>query len=582
MFSKLVTLRTAILVVSLLLVPSSLYAGSLFRNAGRLNSCGAYAVAVAAADVNGDGFPDLVVTHWYGSVAILLGDGRGKFHCVASYGSGGAEARGVAIADVNGDGKPDVVVGNTDGKVGVLLGNGDGTFQPAVQYSSGTSSAESVAIADVNGDRKPDLLVATQFGGAGVLLGNGDGTFQAVRNYDTGGYQGSGIAVADVNGDGIPDLLVTSVCFSYPPCDTGGMAIFLGNGDGTFQAVQEYSSGTYAARAIAVADVNGDKRLDLIMANDGGITTMLGNGDGTFQAAVPCDPGGWGAAGIAVADVNGDGKPDLLVADSFRTYMPDGGRAGLSVLLGNGDGSFQPGEIYATGGYEPMGIAVADVDGDHMPDAIVAIQCSNGRLCRHGVLGIMINSTKGYVTTTELTSNPNPSVYGQAVVLTASVNSAGPDVPGGNVVFEAGGNMLGTAVLNEGVVRLTTAKLAAGTHSITATYKGDRYQQKSVSLPLPQVVQQATSTTTIQSSRNPSSQGNPVKFTVMVTTPTTKADGTVTFKTDTGILATVTLRGGKAILTTSALPQGHNRITATYDGTPDIVGSSASLIQIVN
>jgi hypothetical protein len=229
-----------------------------------------------------------------------------------------------------------------------------------------------------------------------------------------------------------------------------------------------------------------------------------------------------------------------------------------------------------------MGIAVADVDGDHMPDAIVASECSPGRVCRHGVLGVMINNTKGFMTTTELSANPNPSVYGQAVVLTASVKSGGPDIPSGNVVFEADGKVLGTKALRGDIATLTTAKLAAGTYSITATYKGDRYSLRSTSAPLSQVVQKATSTTTIQSSQNPSSQGKPVKFTVAVTSPTTKVDGSVTFRTNTEILGTVALKGGKASLTTSALLQGRNAITATYDGTPDIVESSVSLMQIVN
>jgi Bacterial Ig-like domain (group 3)/FG-GAP-like repeat/FG-GAP repeat len=555
-----------------LVMPTSLYSGSLFRTGERFK-LGGYPVSVAAADVNGDGIPDLVVAHYYGFVSVLLGDSHGRFHYLTYYRSGSAESRAVVVADVNGDGKPDVIVGNHDATVSVLLGNGDGTFQPAVQYGSGGASADSVAIADVNGDLKPDLLVANGSVGASVLLGNGDGTFQQAQTYDTGGA--TGIAVADINGDGHPDLVVTKYCFIEPKCETGAVAILLGIGDGTFQAGRQYSSGTFAARNITVADVSGDQTPDLLVVNDGGVAVLLGNGDGTFQPAVLCDTGGRDTVGIVVADVNTDGKPDLLVAGSFPT-------AGLSLLLGNGDGSFQPGEIYSTGGYAPMSVAVADVDGDLMPDAIVASECSHGYACRDGLISVLLNTTKGFVTTTELTSNLNPSVYGQPVTLTASLKSAGPNSPTGLVVFESDGKALGTKLLSGGAATLTTAKLAPGTSSIIATYKGDRYSLKSASAALSQTVLQASSTTTIQSSRNPSQQGKPVKFSVTVTSPTTTVDGTVTLKTDTGILVTEMLRGGKASLTTSWLPQGNNTITATYEGTPKIVGSSVSLVQIVN
>ncbi len=144
-----------------------------------------------------------------------------------TYDSGGFGASMVAVADVNGDGKPDLVVANcgscsifNDGSVGVLLGNGDGTFQPAVTYSSGGIIPLFVAIADVNGDGKPDLVVANRCGNngclnqapVGVLLGNGDGTFQAAATYFSGGEFASSVAVADLNGDGKPDVLVANDC----------------------------------------------------------------------------------------------------------------------------------------------------------------------------------------------------------------------------------------------------------------------------------------------------------------------------------------------------------------------------------
>lgn len=110
-----------------------------------------------------------------------------------------------------------------------------------------------------------------------MLLGNGDGTFHAPLTYSSGGYEVDSIAVADVNGDGKPDLLVANHCASLMDCSSdnqpGSAGVLLGNGDGTFQAAQIYDSGSYYANSITVADVNGDGKPDLLVANCGGAVT---------------------------------------------------------------------------------------------------------------------------------------------------------------------------------------------------------------------------------------------------------------------------------------------------------------------
>src|SRR5438067_6812198 len=128
----------------------------------------------------------------------------GTFEAAESF-NAGQVAVAVAVADVNGDGQPDLAVANsTSNNVSVLVGNGDGTFQSARNFDAGQSPSF-VAVADVNGDGRPDLAVAhagnyINAGNVSVLLGNGDGTFQSARNFAAGLYPFS-VAVADVNGD---------------------------------------------------------------------------------------------------------------------------------------------------------------------------------------------------------------------------------------------------------------------------------------------------------------------------------------------------------------------------------------------
>ena len=221
----------------------------------------------------------------------------------------------------------------------------------------------------------------------GVLLGKGDGTFKPVVTFASGGYGASAVAVADVNGDGVPDVLVANTCVSSSNCANGTVSVLLGKGNGTFKSPVTYSSGGQAAVSIAVADVNGDGKLDLLVANqtgesngDGSIGVLLGNGNGTFQPAVTYDAGDSVTSSLAVADLNGDGKPDVVLANS--------GRGTVTVLLANGGGTFQQAVVYGSGGEIPVSVAVADLNGDGNPDIIVANWYS-------GTLGVLLRKGNG-------------------------------------------------------------------------------------------------------------------------------------------------------------------------------------------
>jgi FG-GAP-like repeat len=297
--------------------------------------------------------------------------------------------------------------------VGVLLGNGDGTFQPAVSYGSGGNLADSVAVADVNADGKPDLLVSNLFSSnIGVLLGNGDGAFQPVTIYGSGGYldaAGAKLAVSDVNGDGRSDLVVVS-------CRANGIdglvGILLGNGDGTFQAAVTYSSGGSFPISIAVGDLNNDGKPDLAVtnSNSNSVGVLLGKGDGTFLPANTYSSGGWYAEAVMIADVNGDGKPDLLVTNYLAcangVQCPNGS---VGVLLGNGNGTFQGSVSYGSGAQDATSLAAADVNGDGTPDLIVA-NYWGGNSYGNGSVGVLLNNTPFDTTPPMITLSATPKV----------------------------------------------------------------------------------------------------------------------------------------------------------------------------
>lgn len=542
------------------------------------------------------GCPDIQDQGPPGSISVLLGNGDGTFRPPVNYYSGGVDAASVRVADVNGDGKPDLLVANEcsddscpNGVVAVLLGNGDGTFQAAVTYDAGW--LVSLAVADVNGDGRLDLVVSYN-SVIGVLLGNGDGTFQPAVTYPSGALQAVSVAIADVNNDGKPDVIVANQC-SNDFCPNGVVGVLLGNGDGTFQAAVTYDSGGQNAISVAVADVNGDGNPDILVANisdsssngaTGSIGVLLGNGDGTFEPAVTYSSGAPDALSLAVGDLNGDGRPDMVVANC--TQQGDGGSSCpgttgvVGVLLGNGDGTFQAVVTHASGGVAPNSIAIADLNGDGQPDLLVANNLgeSNG----DGTVGVLLNNSgpRKPATTTTLASSLNPSTYGQTVTFTASVTSSA-GTPTGPVIFSdaSTSTTLGSATLSGGSAGLSASSLAAGTHSITAAYQGSASFSGSTSAPVSQVVNIAATTAALTSSQNPAGTGQTITFTATVTSQYGgAATGSVVFSSGLQTLGPATLAGNLATLTTSFATLGNYSITAKYNGDSNNSGSTSSAL----
>jgi hypothetical protein len=314
---------------------------------------GAGPMTLAVGDFNGDGKLDVVTANIGNisnnnipgdNVSILLGKGDGAFQNSVNYPVGEAPFF-VAVGDFNGDGKLDVVTANANSNnISILLGNGDGTLQDAVNYPVGMEP-EWVAMGDFNRDGKLDLVVtntnASATGNVSVLLGNGDGTFQPAVNYMAGRNPES-VATGDFDMDGKLDLAVVNAT-------TSDVSILLGNGDGTFQTAVNHPVGDVAFSILA-ADYNGDGKLDLAVGdiNNTGpsnVRILLGNGDGTFKTAVSYVAGSNnGSNWLATGDFNGDGKLDLVVGN-----LAGKASGNVSILLGNGDGTFQPAMNYGTG-----------------------------------------------------------------------------------------------------------------------------------------------------------------------------------------------------------------------------------------
>ncbi len=541
--------------------------------------------AVATGDFNSDGFADLVVTNSNcanfpscgpSTISILLGDGDGTFQGPTSYSTGtDTYPYFVVVGDFNGDKVADIAVANyATNTVSVFLGNGDGTFQPHIDTSTGGEEPTSIATGDFNGDGKLDIAVTNFYtNNVSVLLGKGDGTFTPASGSPYAAGNGPiSVAVAQFGGGQI-DLVVVNETDS-----TAG--VLVGNGDGTFKPQSQhptYSTGSGGNPLSVVAGAfSGVGSLDLAVADflTQEVSVLLGNGDGTFQAVKYYATGNANPSSIVFADFNGDGNLDLAL-----TSTPLGSAPGnlVSLLFGKGDGTFKPATastLFGTGS-EAYSAVVGDFNGDGAQDLVVANGVSN-------TVSVLLN-TQG--TAMSLVSSANNSTYGESVTLTTRVAASvsnGMGAPTGNVTVMNGSTIIGTpGPLVNGQFAVSTSTLPVGVNQLSAVYTSNNgYQKHTVGLT--QTVQKAGTTTVLTPSTTSSTLNQSVTFTATVSPSTSGVPtGTVTFLDGTTPLGSPALSGGVASLSISTLAIGTHTITASYSGDGNFNVSTSSVVNLV-
>jgi hypothetical protein len=423
------------------------------------------AVCSVIFDANNDGRQDFAVCASNFVYVFLQNPGPvGTFTLASTINAGtGNLVVSLGAGEFTGDGKQDLAVATNTlfttsgtGSLSLYPGNGNGTFQTPQTLTSQVGFGAMV-VTDLNNDHKPDIVLVTQ-GNAFIFLGNGTGGFSGPTLLNVNTLL-SAVAVGDFNHDGVPDVARNS--------------IFLGNGNGTLgiasTPVPFFTPNNSLAGApapsvfLAVADVNNDGFPDIIgRATTESTTVFLGNGDGTFQAGVSQSLGTNTANGFGLADFNFDGRPDVV-------DLEPGSPSVVNIFTGTGGGQFQttplsfPACTTNTVFFSAANaLTVGDLNGDGIPDVIASCATSN-------TVSIFLSLAPSVF----LQTSADPSTPGQSVTLTSIVGTPAMGflyTSGFNVQFYDGATALGSPIpVTSGQATRTTTSLAQGIHFLTAS-----------------------------------------------------------------------------------------------------------------
>ena len=384
-------MKTVFLIILVLELPAigchgRLHGSSYFNSAGSDSSpfrpirlpVGTHPTMVTVADVNKDGNVDILAANSdSGNASVYLGDGKGGFaQANGSPFSAGQNPADITTGDFNSDGNADIAIANHGAKlVTVLLGNGRGQFSSAPGSPISVESnphPHGIAVADFNGDRKPDIAIDSWAENKVlVIFGKGDGAFQTPGvKFDVGRMPYQRLRAADVNEDGNADIITSNF-------EAASVSVLLADGHGNF-ARKDFPAPPDPF-GIALADLNGDRHLDIAISHYSGhgtdpsknaLSVLFGDGKGNFSPAKgsPFSTGHYPGT-LAAGDLNSDGIADIVLCNSedgtLTVYL--GGRAGIMLA------AYSPIRV----GHSPHGVTVADLNHDSKGDIIVAEEEDN-------------------------------------------------------------------------------------------------------------------------------------------------------------------------------------------------------------